>query len=147
MSTLEKAIALAAQAHLGQKDKAGEPYILHPVRVMLRMATETEMMAAVLHDVVEDTSWTLDALQGEGFPEDVLNAVACLTHRNRETYEQYIKRLKSNPVARRVKLSDLEDNMNIRRISTLTGKDIERLKQYHRVWHELKDDDDPRQQS
>ncbi|MHC4489028.1 MAG: GTP pyrophosphokinase [Planctomycetota bacterium] len=137
MATLEKAIILAANAHLGQKDKAGAPYILHPLRVMLRMRRQTEMLVAVLHDVVEDTSWTLDALRKEGFPEEVLMVLDCLTRKNGESYDGYIERVKNIPVARRVKLADLEDNMNISRISNLTERDIDRLKKYHRFWLEL----------
>src|SRR5207244_4075102 len=87
MATLGKAIAIAAQAHQAQRDKAGAPYILHPLRMMLRMRSEIEMMAAVLHDVVEDTAWTLDKLRQAGFSEEVMQAVACLMHRVHETYD------------------------------------------------------------
>lgn len=134
MANLEKAIIIAAQAHQGQKDKAGYPYILHPLRMMLRISSETERIIAVLHDVVEDTDWTLDALSKEGFPAEVLEAVDCLTRRDDESYEEFIERVKVNPIARRIKIADLEDNMDIRRISNLTKKDIQRLKKYHHVW-------------
>jgi len=137
MATLEKAIRIAAQAHQGQTDKAGAPYILHLLRVMLRMSSETEMMAAVLHDVVEDTNWTLDDLRKEGFPEEVLQTVHCLTRKDRESYEEFIERVKGNPIARRVKRADLEDNMDIRRNSNVTEEDIVRLKKYHRAWVKL----------
>jgi len=90
---LAKAIAIAAQAHQAQAhqaqlDKAGAPYILHPLRMMLRMSSETEMMAAILHDVVEDTDWTLDGLRQAGFSDEVVQAVECLTHREHETYDE-----------------------------------------------------------
>jgi GTP diphosphokinase / guanosine-3',5'-bis(diphosphate) 3'-diphosphatase len=79
MSTVERAIAIAATAHAGQIDKAGQPYILHPLRIMLTLATNHDWMAAVLHDVVEDTDVTLDQLVAEGFAPEVLNAVVALT--------------------------------------------------------------------
>lgn len=131
MSTLARAIAIAAQAHVAQKDKAGQPYVLHPLRLMFRMETDEERMAAVLHDVVEDTEWTLDALRTEGFPPAVLRAVDCLTHRDGEGYEDFVRRAAADPVARRVKLADIEDNMDMRRIADLTDRDLERLKKYH----------------
>jgi (p)ppGpp synthase/HD superfamily hydrolase len=132
MATLARAIAIAAQAHLDQRDKAGAPYILHPIRMMLRMQSETEMIVAVLHDLIEDTDWTLEALRAEGFTEEILSAINCLTRREHETYEAFIERARTNEIARNVKLADLEDNMDLRRISTLAEPDIERLKKYHR---------------
>ena len=139
MTHLERAILLATQAHAekGQKDKAGKPYILHPLRMMLRMRTEAEMTAAVLHDVVEDTGWTLDALRGEGFPEEVIEAVDCLTQREGEAYEDFIERLKPNIIARRVKLADLEDNMDVKRITQLSERDAQRINKYLRFWRVL----------
>ncbi len=137
MATLEKAILIAAQAHQGQKDKAGEPYILHPLRVMLRMDSETEMIVAVLHDVVEDSQWTMDGLRKEGFSEEVLEIVDCLTRRKEESYEEFIGRVRPNLKAKKVKLADLEDNMDMRRIEKPTEKDWERVKKYHRAWLNL----------
>ena len=134
MSTLAHAIALAAAAHETQLDKAGAPYILHPLRLMQKMHTNDEMIAAVLHDVVEDTEWTLDALRRDGFSPEVLAAVDSVTHRDGETYDDYLARAAANPIGRKVKLADLEDNMDLRRLSELTSKDIERLQNYHRLW-------------
>lgn len=125
---------IAAQAHAGQKDKAGDPYLLHPLRMMLRMRSAEARMAAVLHDVVEDSEWTLDALRAEGFPEEVVEAVDCLTHREGESYESFVKRVKVNDIARQVKLVDLEDNMNLKRLNEVTSKDLARLEKYHRAW-------------
>ncbi len=139
MATLEKAILIAGHAHQGQKDKAGAPYILHPLRMMQQMETETEQVVAVLHDVVEDTTWTLEGLRGEGFSEEVIAAVDCLTRRTDESYEAFIERARDNPIARRVKLADLADNMDIRRIGTLTDKDMARLKRYHQAWLRLRE--------
>jgi len=137
MATLEKAILIAAQAHLGQRDKAGAPYILHPLRMMMRMESESAMIAAVLHDVVEDSDWTLEQLRGEGFSEEVLQAVDCLTSRGGETYDEFIARAQANPIARQVKIADLEDNMNVKRIGEITPKDLERIEKYHRAWRAL----------
>jgi (p)ppGpp synthase/HD superfamily hydrolase len=134
MATIEDAITIAAQAHSGQKDKAGSPYLLHPLRMMLRMNSDAAMMAAVLHDVVEDTDWTLPRLREEGIPDEVLEAVDCLTHRDGESYQEFVERVRTNPIARQVKVADLEDNMNIRRINQLGSKDLERLKKYHQAW-------------
>lgn len=133
-ATLEDAVSIAALAHHGQKDKAGAPYLLHPLRMMLHMKTEAAMMAAVLHDVVEDTDWTLEQLRERGFPDEVLDAVECLTHREEESYEEFIERVRKNPIAQEVKVADLEDNMNIQRISRMSQKDLERLEKYHRAW-------------
>lgn len=134
---LEKAIVLAATAHRGQVDKAGAPYILHPLRMMLTMHTPAEMMAAVLHDVVEDTAWTLEALRAEGFPDEVVEAVGGLTRREDESYEAFIERAAQHPLARRVKLADLEDNMDLRRLARLTDADQARLVRYQRAWRRL----------
>lgn len=137
MPTLEDAILLAVQAHRGQKDRADQPYILHPLRMMFRLRTEKEMMAAVLHDVVEDTAVTLGDLRAAGYPSEVIDAVDCLSRRDDESYEDFIERIKSNPLAVRVKLADLEDNMDIRRIRQVSEGDIERLQKYQRAWRAL----------
>ena len=114
-TTLEDAIILAANAHRGQKDKLGKPYLLHSLRVMLKQEGETAQMAAVLHDVIEDTAVTLADLRAAGFSEEVCTAVDCLTRREGEPYEEFIRRVARNPIARRIKLADLEDNMDPRR--------------------------------
>ncbi len=137
MATLDKAILIAAQAHLGQRDKAGVTYILHPLRMMMRMESEVAMIAAVLHDVVEDSDWTFEQLRGEGFSEEILQAVDCLTHRDSESYDDLISRAKSNAIARQVKIADLEDNMNVKRIGEMTPEDLARIEKYHRAWRIL----------
>ena len=137
IATVEDAVSIAARAHRGQKDKAGAPYLLHPLRMMLRMDTEAAMMAAVLHDVVEDTDWTIERLREAGFSEEVLEAVDCLTHREGESYEEFVERVRTNPIARQVKIADLEDNMNVRRINRLGPKELERLEKYHTAWRVL----------
>ncbi|QAT82840.1 GTP pyrophosphokinase [Corallococcus coralloides] len=138
MPTLEDAIALAVAAHQGQRDKAGQPYILHPLRVMLRLSSDAERTVAILHDVVEDTPYTLERLRGLGYPEDVLSALDCLTKREGEGYEAFIERLRPHPLARRVKLADLEDNMDVRRLKDVTHKDTERLSRYVAAWTRLR---------
>jgi len=138
MTLLEKAIEIALSAHAGQKGKDGSPYILHPLRVMTRMGADEERMAAVLHDVVEDSEVTIEDLRQAGFPEAVLTVVKLLTHEEGVSYEDYVERLKPHPVARRIKLADLEDNSDIRRLSGIEAKDLERLRKYHRAWQILR---------
>jgi (p)ppGpp synthase/HD superfamily hydrolase len=136
-SLLEKAIAIAVEAHRGQTDRYGAPYILHPLRVMGRVRTEPEQIVAVLHDVVEDTDWRLEDLKLEGFPEPLLKALDCVTKREGEHYEDYIRRAGSLPLARRVKLADLEDNMDVRRMSTVGPDELKRLAKYLTAWKVL----------
>jgi guanosine-3',5'-bis(diphosphate) 3'-pyrophosphohydrolase len=133
MSTLEQAIEIAARAHAGQVDKAGAPYVLHPLRVMLSVKTPHEQMAAVLHDVVEDTPVTLEDLRAQGFPQEVLEAVEALTKRKGETRLEAARRAARNPIARVVKLADVTDNLDLGRISHPSEKDYARLKEYAQV--------------
>ncbi len=138
MSDLEHAIKIAVEAHKGQKDKVGAPYILHPLRVMLRMKSDLEMMAAVLHDVVEDSAWTLAELRKEGFPASVIEAVDQLTRRENESYDDFIQRIKLHTLAVKVKLADLEDNMDLTRLKEITQWDKDRMAKYHAAWIILK---------
>ena len=140
MATLERAIEIAVEAHKGQKDKVGAPYILHPLRVMMSFNSEIEMTTAVLHDVIEDSEWTADKLRQEGFSEEIVEAVECVTKVEGETYEKFVQRSKTSPLARRVKIADLEDNMDMSRISNVTEQDLERLRRYHRAWQVLSRD-------
>lgn len=137
MPTVEDAISLAVRAHAGQKDRYGQPYILHVIRVVARVFDPPAQMAAALHDVVEDTAVTLDELRLMGYSEAVLAAVECVTRRNNETYEQFIERIAPNPLAVRVKLADLEDNMDLRRGGLLRADDLERVARYQRAWKRL----------
>ena len=134
MANLEKAIAIAVKAHAGQTRRNGTPYILHPLRVMLRTTAEDVMTVAVLHDVVEDTDVTLEDLKKEGFSVEVLEALALLTHDDETPYPDYVKALSQNAIARKVKLSDLMDNMNLREMPAVREKDLERMKKYHAAW-------------
>lgn len=133
MASLERAIALAAAAHAGQFDKAGQAYILHPLRVMLRVTLEHERMAAVLHDVVEDTAVTLAQLVAEGFPPAVIAAVDALTKRPGESRTQAAQRAAADPVARQVKLADNAENMDLSRIENPTERDFARVEEYKLV--------------
>ncbi len=142
MSTLARAIAIAATAHQEQFDKAGAPYILHPLRMMQQMGTDEEKIVAVLHDVVEDTPWTLEMLRAEGFSETVLAALDGVTGRAGESYEAFIARAQSNPISRNVKLADLQDNMDTRRIRSLTEKDVERVRKYHHYYWLLRGEEE-----
>jgi (p)ppGpp synthase/HD superfamily hydrolase len=136
MSTLERAIAIAAEAHAGQVDKAGVPYILHPLRVMLQMATNDERIVAVLHDVVEDCAeWTPDRLKAEGFSDGVIEALASVTKcpDESESYEAFVARAAANPIGQSVKLADLRDNIDLSRIEQPSYKDHERVEKYYRA--------------
>ena len=140
MHLVEKAIALAVEAHAGEVDKQGKPYILHPLRLMMQMETAEEMITAVLHDVVEDTALTLEDLRQQGFPEGVLEALSLLTHDTASTsYEEYVAAIKPNPLARKVKLADLAHNMDVRRLPEMGLKDYGRLEKYRRAWEILKE--------
>ena len=135
---LERAIAIAVEAHEGQIDKAGAPYVLHPLRMMFKMSTDIEKQVAVLHDVAEDgPGWSLARLEKEGFSKEVLDALDCVTARKNETYDAFIDRVMLNPIANTVKRADLEDNMNILRISEPSDKDWARFRKYHHSWNRL----------
>jgi hypothetical protein len=133
---LNKAIEIAAKAHAGQVDKGGNPYILHPLRVMQNFCDdgdESAQICAVLHDVVEDTSVTLDDLRSEGFSEAIITSLDCLTKRKGESYDDFISRVLMNKLACKVKRGDLADNMNLTRIPNPTAKDEERIKKYRKA--------------
>ncbi len=138
MSTLKRAIEIATEAHKGQMDKAGKEYIGHPLRVMEMGKTEEEKIVGVLHDVVEDSGWTFDALEAEGFSKEVLDALKCVTKKSEnENYDDFIERVKKNPLAVAVKINDLTDNMDIRRLPYLSDKDVKRLKKYLKAYKKL----------
>lgn len=130
MTTLEKAISISLDAHKGQNDKSGLPYILHPLRVMLKMDTTEEMIPAVLHDVLEDTQVDQSFLLTEGIPDNLVNIVISLSRKEGEDYLSYIKRIKPNPIAAKIKLADITDNANILRLTEVDNADLERLNNY-----------------
>ena len=138
MSTLQRAIEIATEAHKGQFDKSGKDYIGHPLRVMEMGKTEEEKIVGVLHDVIEDTDWTFETLAEEGFSKDVIDALRCVTKLSEnENYDDFIERIKKNPLAVAVKINDLSDNMDIRRLPYLSDKDVKRLKKYLKAYKKL----------
>lgn len=138
MNLLAKAAKIAERAHSEQVDKMGAPYVLHVIRVMLRGQTDDEKICGVLHDVIEDTPITFDDLKKEGFPDHILAALRCLTKTSdTENYDDFIARVKTNPLAVRVKLNDLEDNMDIRRLASIGEKEAARLNKYLKAYREL----------
>ena len=135
---LARAISIALEAHRGATDKAGMPYAGHIMRVMQAGRTIDEKIVGVLHDLVEDTHWTFDMLLEEGFPPHIVDALRCVTKISEdEPYEEFIKRVKTNPLAVAVKINDLTDNMDIRRLSDLTDKAVQRLRKYLKAYKEL----------
>ncbi|OEC91546.1 guanosine-3',5'-bis(diphosphate) 3'-pyrophosphohydrolase [Acinetobacter sp. YK3] len=133
MATLERAISLAAERHAGQVDKANAPYILHPLRVMLNVPDIEHKIVAVLHDILEDTTTTIDELYRLGFQTHLIDAIIALTKQEGESRIQAAQRTVQNPIARVVKLADITDNMDLSRIQSPTMKDFERLKEYQQV--------------
>lgn len=136
MSNLGKAIAIAASAFETRTDKGGNPYMLHCLFVMDAVAGlgEEAMIAAVLHDLVEDTEWTIEALTVAGFSHTVISTVALLTHKHGMDYMNYVEELAVSPVARAIKMADLRHNSDINRMKGLTDKDFDRLKKYHSAY-------------
>lgn len=133
MATLERAMEIAARAHAGAVDRQGQPYILHAVRVMLGVEDPTARIVGILHDVIEDSDITLDELRREGFSKEVLTALDLVTRREGEPFSEYVIRCRSNPLATRVKLSDLRDNSALHRLqlrSNKVRKDTQRLQRY-----------------
>jgi len=136
MNDLERAIELAVTAYARQTDKAGATYIRHPLRVMQQMDTEEERIAAVLHDVVEDTSYTLDDIEDE-FGATIRDAVDALTKRDNESYQEFAARAATNDIARTVKIADIEDNMDLTRLSELDDELFDKQAEYHEAWQRL----------
>ena len=133
MSNLDKAIAVASKVHAGQLDKAGQPYVLHPLRLMFRFQSDVEMIVAVLHDAVEDSNLALDDLKSLGFSDVVLKALDCLSKRAGETYEEFIERVSENDLAKKIKIEDIKDNLNLTRLNNIIDKDLTRVKKYHQA--------------
>jgi (p)ppGpp synthase/HD superfamily hydrolase len=133
---LDRAIKIATEAHMGIRDKGGKFYILHPLRIMMRLRTDDEelMSIAVLHDVVEDSGWSIENLRAEGFSERVLDALELLTHGDGVSYDEYIDRMRYNIDALRVKREDIRDNSDITRLKGIRQKDFARLEKYGRAY-------------
>jgi hypothetical protein len=138
MATLNRAIEIATKAHEGATDKYGAPYINHVTRVMNMGATDNEKIVGVLHDVIEDTHWTFEDLEKEGFSKEVIDALRCVTKTSEdEDYAEFITRVKINPLAVKVKLNDLRDNMDIRRMPEVLESDLKRLNKYLKAYNDL----------
>jgi|TARA_R100000935_G_scaffold44348_1_gene67219 (p)ppGpp synthase/HD superfamily hydrolase len=133
LSKLDQAISVATKAHFGQVDKSGQPYILHPLRLMFRFEAEVEMIVAVMHDVIEDSDFTYEDLKNIGFSNDVMEALDCLTKRENEDYERFILRASKNSLARKIKIEDIKDNLDLTRLNDITEKDLQRAEKYHRA--------------
>jgi (p)ppGpp synthase/HD superfamily hydrolase len=137
MDLIEKSLEIALKAYSGQRDKAGKTYILHPLRIMSRMETEEEMAVALLHDVIEDSEFTSADLLGEGIPPIVVEAVQLLSKEEGENYHDFVDRVAENPLATKIKIADIEDNINVLRLEAIGEKDLERVAKYHRAWKKL----------
>ena len=131
------ALELAVEKHKNQTDKAGNPYILHPLHVMENVNSKEGKIVAILHDIIEDTDVTEDYLLKIGLSKRIVDAVVALTRSEDIDYQEYIKTLSSNPLAKEVKLADLEHNMDLKRLPTLEEKDLERNRKYQIAYHYL----------
>ena len=137
---LHRAIEIALDAHKNVSDKGGNSYILHPLRLMLQMDSEEEMIVAILHDVVEDSEkWSFDKLKEEGFSNKIINSLRSVTKENKnEDYEKFIDRSIKDKIGRKVKIADISDNLDISRLKEVTDKDILRINKYKKALAKLK---------
>lgn len=133
----DHALQIAIHAHREQKDKSGREYIIHPIRVAERCKDPRAKIVALLHDTIEDTEVTPDMLQEEGFPQEIISTVLSVTRQENETYDAFVRRASENPIGREVKIADLEDNMDVRRLKEITNEDVARLQKYLRAWQYL----------
>ncbi|MGM9532713.1 HD domain-containing protein [Intestinibacter sp.] len=134
---LQFALELAIEKHKNQKDKSGKPYILHPLHVMETVKSDDAKIVAILHDIIEDTDVTEEDLLNAGLSKHIVDAVVMLTKPDDIDYMDYVKKLSSNPLAKEVKLADLQNNMDLRRLSTLTERDLDRNRKYQIAYHYL----------
>lgn len=140
---LDKAARICITKHSGQRDKMGRAYFQHPMRVAMRCATDEQKMVALLHDVIEDCGVTADELLAEGFPQEVIEGIVAVTRQDGESYEEFVARAKQNPLGRAVKLHDLEDNLDIFRLDTLSPEMAARFSRYLAAYRFLQSDDTP----
>ena len=129
----KKALAVCFEAHKSQVDKSGLPYVFHPFHLAEQMKDEMTTIVALLHDVIEDTSTTVEELRDVGFPEEATAAIQLMTHDKSIPYMDYVARIKKNPIAREVKLADLKHNSDLTRLNEVAEKDLERLKKYKKA--------------
>jgi len=135
----KKALKLCFDAHKDQKDKSGMPYVFHPFHLAEQMETEETTIAALLHDVVEDTDFTLEDISEMGFSKNVTDALALLTHDDDTDYMDYVAKIKENPIAKAVKLADLAHNSDLSRLDEVTEKALERREKYLKAIKLLKE--------
>lgn len=135
----KKALKLMFTAHKDQVDKSGLPYVFHPYHLAERMEEENAVVVALLHDLIEDTDYTLENLREMGFSEEVCEAIGVMTHQKGVSYFDYIRKIKQNPLATKVKLADLKHNSDLSRLDGVTGKDRERIEKYKKAMEMLKD--------
>ena len=133
MSNYELALKIATEAHKGQVDKAGVPYINHPLTVASLVDTEEEKIVALLHDTIGDTSITEQDLIDYGFPNEIVEAVKLLTHNKNVPYMVYVAKIKDNELARKVKIADLTHNSDLSRLKEITDKDKKRYEKYQKA--------------
>ena len=133
----DKALAIAKAKHFGQTDKSGKPYIGHPVRVAQACTTDDAKIVALLHDVIEDSDASPEYLAAEGFPPHIVEAVTAVSREDGESYDDFIRRAAANPIGLEVKIADLEDNMDVRRLNDITERDVQRLRKYLKAWRFL----------
>jgi len=137
MKLVETSPGIALRAYAGKIDKAGREYILHPLRVMAKMDTDLERSVALLHDVLEDSDITAEELLAEGIPAEVVEAVRYLTKNDGEEYMEFVARAKKNQLATKVKIADIEDNIDVLRLASLDEQDLVRVRKYHEAWRFL----------
>lgn len=137
MHLIELSLEIALKAYSSQTDKAGKPYILHPLRLMAKMDTDEERSVALLHDVIEDSDLTEQDLLSYGIPPNIIDAVKLLSKKEGESYEDFINRISFNELASKVKMADIEDNMNLLRLDVISSKDLARVAKYHNAWKQL----------
>lgn len=133
----DHALRIAIRAHEGQQDKSGREYVMHPIRVAERCKDTRAKIVALLHDTIEDTDVTIEYLRKEGFPEEIIDAVLSVTKQEGENYEDFVRRAAKNAIGKEVKIADLEDNMDIRRLIEIKEEDVARLRKYLSAWQYL----------
>lgn len=133
----DRALRIAIRAHEGQQDKSGREYVMHPIRVAERCKDTRAKIVALLHDTIEDTDVTIEYLRKEGFPEEIIDAVLSVTKQEGENYEDFVRRAARNAIGKEVKIADLEDNMDIRRLIEIKEEDVARLRKYLSAWQYL----------
>lgn len=138
-SMTKKALKLCFEAHKDQTDKSGMPYVFHPFHLAEQMTDEATTVVALLHDVIEDTDYTLDDLRKIGFEERILEAIALMTHDPAVPYMEYVAKIKTNSIARAVKLADLRHNSDMSRLDTVTPYDEARAQKYQKAIELLED--------